>query len=86
MSGFIHSYVQLIIEEGDEYTVANDRAVNHFLPQLRKYLRKRIVELMVNLDKLSVDPLCKEIERTVEQYKYTYDMPKDEALVSDQLR
>jgi hypothetical protein len=35
---------------------------------------------MVNLDKLSVDPLCKEIERTVEQYKYTYDMPKDEAI------
>jgi hypothetical protein len=67
-------------KEGDEYTVANARAVNHFLPQLRKDLRKRIVELMVNLDKLSVDPLCKEIERTVEQYKYTYDMPKDEAI------
>jgi MinD-like ATPase involved in chromosome partitioning or flagellar assembly len=67
-------------KEGDEYTVANARAVNHFLPQLRKDLRKRIVELMVNLDKLSVDPLCKEIERTVEQYEYTYDMPKDEAI------
>ena len=66
--------------EGDEYTVANARAVNHFLPQLRKELRKRIVELMVNLDKLSVDPLCKEIEKTVEQYKYTYDMPTDEAI------
>lgn len=50
--------------EGDEYTVANVRAVNHFLPQLRKELRKRIVELMVNLDKLSVDPLYKEIEKT----------------------
>ena len=65
--------------EGDEYAVANARAVNHFLSQLRKELRKRIVELMVNLDKLSVGPLYKEIEKTVEQYKYTYDMPTDEA-------
>lgn len=48
--------------EGDEYTVANARAVNHFLPQLRKELRKRIVELMINLDKLSVDSLYNEIE------------------------
>ena len=31
--------------QGDKYVVANSRAVNHFLHQLRKELRKRIVEL-----------------------------------------
>jgi hypothetical protein len=52
--------------QGNAYAVVNFRVVNHLLSQLRKELRKRIVELMVSLDLLYGDPVNKVIEKIVE--------------------
>ena len=43
-------------------------------------MRKRIVELMANLDYLSGDPVYTVIKKTVEEYKDMHDMTKEKAI------
>ena len=75
-----HDMLDEFVNDGFKPDTARAKAVNHFLPEIRKNLRKRYAELLLNLDKLSDEPLHREIMKTIEYCKDVYGMTLEEAV------
>ena len=69
-----------LIRDGCNANTARPKAINHFLPEIRKKLRKKYIEFILNLDKLADEPLHREIIKTIEHCKNVYGMAKEEAV------
>lgn len=67
------------ISDGDDLGLAKAKAVNYFLPEIRKELRRYYVKLILNLDRLMNDPLHGGIMKTVKHCKTVYGMTLEEA-------
>jgi hypothetical protein len=66
--------------DGDDSGLAKAKAVNYFVPEIRKELKQKYVNLILSFDRLMNDPLHREIMKTIKHFKTAYGMTLEEAV------
>ena len=76
----INKKAKELVEQGYNTKDAKDISINHFLPHLRKDLRQRYGQLLLNMTKLKGDRVHREVMKTIYTYRDEYDMGLEEAI------